>query len=69
MVSRWKHPRFTVQDNFFFFLCLTLANSLARNLLGGSTIPLEDDISGSQPAIHAGHISAISGGHLGKREG
>lgn len=76
----------------FFFLCLTLANSLARNLLGGSTIPLEDDISGSQPvsisvtrwnwqsrlpfsecphpgAIHAGHISAISGGHLGKREG
>ena len=33
----------------FFFLCLTLANSLARNLLGGSTIPLEDDISGSQP--------------------
>ena len=36
---------------FFFFSCLTFANSLARNLLEGSTIPLEDDISGSQPVL------------------
>ena len=49
-VHRGKLQRFTAQE-LFFFSCLTFANSLARNLLEGSTIPLEDDISGSQPVL------------------